>query len=341
MDKMNDIVKLAVDTYKGTVQTYSKEQANDALHEALIEANGGNTKLNYRNIRDGKCVGLFALVEEILKRTTSDGLQEDMFFTSMVDYRDTEEGDQNLFVVKDSTLFTVSDTADGTQGVRRQRIGGEKEVVIPTTMKTVRIYEELNRVLSGRVDFNDLIKLVADSFKQRLLQDIYNIWSGVTADQLGGTVYYPGYGAAGSFSENTMLDLISHVEAAAGGKTPIILGTKKAVRRLQGSIMSDDAKNDLYHNGVYGSFYGTPVIVTPQRHAAGTTNFVLDDNVLTVVAGDVKPIKVVREGNPLVIMGDPLTNADLTQEYLYGEKYGTGIVLDGGNGGIGRYIVTG
>ena len=29
----------------------------------------------------------------------------------------------------------------------------------------------------------------------------------------------------------------------------------------------------------------------------------------------------------------------LTQEYLYGEKYGMGIVLAGGNAGIGRYEI--
>jgi hypothetical protein len=45
----------------------------------------------------------------------------------------------------------------------------------------------------------------------------------------------------------------------------------------------------------------------------------------------------VYEGDPLVIMGDPLTNGDLTQEYLYGEKMGVGIVLAGRNTGIGRY----
>lgn len=38
-------------------------------------------------------------------------------------------------------------------------------------------------------------------------------------------------------------------------------------------------------------------------------------------------------------MGDPTTNADFTQEYFYGVKYGTGIVLAGGNTGIGRYEI--
>ena len=46
------------------------------------------------------------------------------------------------------------------------------------------------------------------------------------------------------------------------------------------------------------------------------------------------------EGNPIVLMGNPLDNADLTQEYLYGEKYGLGIVLAGGNAGIGLYKIS-
>ena len=60
-------------------------------------------------------------------------------------------------------------------------------------------------------------------------------------------------------------------------------------------------------------------------------SFVFEDDVLTIIAGDDKPIKFVYEGDPIVLMGDPMTNADLTQEYLYGEKYGLGIVLAGGN----------
>lgn len=38
-------------------------------------------------------------------------------------------------------------------------------------------------------------------------------------------------------------------------------------------------------------------------------------------------------------MGDPMTTADLSMTYMYGEKYGLGIVLAGGNAGIGRYQI--
>lgn len=336
MADMKDIVKVAVDAYHGNVEQYSVGQSMELLHKALVEANGGSTVLNYRNIRDGKCNGLFTLIEEILSRTIVEGLQGDEYFNALVDFRNVAEGDKNIFVVEDSNLFVVAEAADGTQGIRRQRLGGTSEVSIPTSLKVVKIYDEMNRVLSGRVDFNTFINKVAESFRQQLLNDIYTLWSGATATDFGGVTYFP---TAGAYDEDELLDLIAHVEAAANGRTATIIGTKKAVRNLAPSIQGNDSESDLYNLGYYGKFYGTPVMVTPQRHKIGSTEFTLDDNILTIIAGDDKPIKCVYEGNPIVLMGDPMTTGDLTQEYLYGEKYGMGIVLAGGNAGIGRYEI--
>lgn len=333
MENINDVVKLAVDSCKGNVKKYSNEEAQDTLRRALIEANNGKTALNYRDIRDGKCNGLFAILEEVIKEVVIDGLQGDEYFNALVDFRNVAIGDKNLFVVEDSNLFVVADTAEGTQGVRRQRLGGAKEVAIPTTFKTVRIYEELNRVLAGRVDFNDFIAKVSESFRRKMLDDIYAAWSGVTATDIGGASFFV---AAGSYDEETLLALIEHVEAAAGGKPATIICTKAGARALTSAIISDSAKEDLYHTGVYGYFYGTPIIATPQRHKVGSANFVFDDKVITIVAGDQKPIKVVVEGDPLIIQGDPTDNADLTVEYFVGERYGVGIVVNSNNG-LGRY----
>lgn len=334
MADMNDIVKLAVDGYKGSVEKYSVKQSQDTIRQALIEANNGKAFLDYKDIRDGKCPGLFTLIEQILDNTVVEGLQGNEFFMNLVDYRNVAEGDSPVFYVNDNNLFVVADVANGTQGIRRQRLSGTSETTIPTRMKMVRIYEEMNRVLSGRVDFNDMINKVSESFQQKLLNDIYTLWSGATAEQMGGTTYFP---AAGAYDEDALLDLISHVEAAAGGKTATIIGTKKALRSIKDSIQSDGYKDDLYNMGYAGKFYGTPVVAIPQLHKVGTTEFVMDDNVLTIIAGDDKPLKVVYEGDPIVLMGDPMDNTDFTQEYLYGVKYGCGIVLAGNNAGIGRY----
>lgn len=329
---MNDIVKLAVDAYKGNVEKYSMNEAKEALYAALIEANNGKTTLDYKAIRDGKCNGLFAIVEEILANTIEEGLSEDMAFNALVDYRNVALGDSPRFTADDTDLFVVSEIAEGTQGIRRQRLSS-KEFTIETAFRAVRIYEELNRVLSGRVDFNEMINKVGKSFRQQLLNDIYSAWIGVTAADLGGAVYFP---TAGSYSESALLDVIAHVEAAAGGKTATILGTKKAIRNLTPSIIGETAKDDLYKMGYYGSFFGSPVVALPQRHKVGTTNFVLPDDSITIIASDDKPVKVIMEGDPIVIPGNPLNNADLTQEYFYGDRYGVGIAM-AGNSGIGRY----
>ena len=182
----NELVKLAVDGYKGSVEKYSVKQSQETIRQALVELNGGSTKLDFKAIRDGKCAGLFTLIEEVLHATVSEGLTANDFFNTMVDYRNVAEGDEEEFEVEDSTLFVVDEVADGSQALRRQRLGDLRSVRIPTSMKMVRIYEELNRVLSGRVDFNHLIDVVAESFQQKILNDIFTLWTGITAEDLGG-----------------------------------------------------------------------------------------------------------------------------------------------------------
>lgn len=332
MENINDIVKLAVDLHAGKVEKYTASQGSETLRAALIEANNGKTYLDFRAIRDGRCSGLFAIIEEIIKETVEHDLVNDPYFTSIVDYRNVSLGDLNEFVLEDATLYVVADTADGTQGVRRQRLGGQKTIRIPVVTKTVRIYEELNRVLAGRVDFDALIQKVSASYREQLLNDIYTAWISATTDELGGATY----DVAGGYNEQSLLTLIAHVEAAAGGKPATIIATKLGAQKIVPSVQSDSSKEDLYKLGYYGKFYGTPIVVTPNRHKIGTTTFVLNDNIITVVAGDDKPVKVVREGDPLIILGDPLRNADLTQEYFVADRWGVGLALNT-NHGIGRY----
>lgn len=330
-----NVIKLAVDAYKGKTGQFSREDSLETLRKALVESNGGSTKVNYKRMRDGQCNGLFSLVEEILERTVVEGLRGDEYFNNLVDFRNIKDGDKNVFEVEDSIIYQVAEIADGTQGVRRQRLGGYTTVSIDTSYKAVKIYEELQRVLEGTVDFNYFIAKVAEAFQQKLLNDIYTVWAKATAEDFGGITYFP---AAGSYDEDTLLEVISHVEAAAGGKTATILGTKKALKNLAPSIQGTDSKSDIYNNGYYGKFYGSNVVALPQRHKVGSTEFVFDDKTIQIIAGDDKPIKVVYEGNGTIIPGNPNDNADLTYEYLYAEKYGIGIVLAGGqNTGIGRY----
>ena len=250
-----DLVKVAIDAYHGNVAKYSKEDSMEMLRKAAIELNNGSTKLDYKAIRDGKCAGLFTLIEEMISRVVVEDLTGDEYFNKLVDFRNVALGDQNIFEIEDAALFSVDEIADGTQALRRQRLSGISQFSIPTKRHGVKIYEELNRVLAGQVDFNVMIAKVAESYRRALLNEIYALWSGATAADFGDDPNDPVYTGAGTYDADTLLEIIEHVEAAAGGKPVTIIGTKAALRKLAPDIQGADSRSDIYNMGLEEQHY--------------------------------------------------------------------------------------
>lgn len=321
----NDIIKLAVDATRGRVAgNYSKGETSEVLRQALIEANGGSTKIDYKAIRRNGAA-IFEIIEEVIPVILQEGLVGDEFYMNLVEERRLAEGDQNEFTVEDNSAFVVSEIANGVFTPRRQRIGEKTAVTVKTTAHAVRVYEEMNRVLSGRIDWNTFVEKVAEAFRQQLFNDIYTTFAGITAETAGLNSTYV---TAGTYSEEELLKLVDHVEAATG-KSAMIVGTKPALRKCTTAVVSDSAKDDYYNAGFYGKLAGVPMVAIKNRHAAGTDNFIFPDDKLFVLASDDKPIKVVYEGDGLIIDTDPTSRPDLTQEYFYMEKYGVGLIING------------
>ena len=249
-NSIKDLVKVAIDAYHGNVANYSNQDAIEMLRKAAIELNGGDTVLDYRKIRDGKCAGLFTLIEEIIARVVVEDLTGDEYFNTLVEFRNLAAGDKNIFEIEDSVLFSVDEIADGTQALRRQRIGGVSEFSVPTKRHGVKIYEELNRMLAGQVDFNKMIAKVAESYRRALLEEIYSLWSGATAADFGDDPNNPIYVVAGTYDPDDLLDIIEHVEAASGGKQAKIIGTSAALRKLAPDIQGADSRSDIYNMGL-------------------------------------------------------------------------------------------
>lgn len=317
-----NLIKLAVDGYKGHVAgEYSVNDTQETLRKALIEANGGKTTLDIRDLRAGRCEQVFAIVEELVNVISEEGLKGDEFFMNMVEDRNVALGDSPKFHIERECLFAVADIAEGTQGVRRQRIEAGQDITVNTQLHAIKIYEELNRVLAGRIDFNKFVDLVSKSFTKDELDSAYAAFVGMFSKMTAP------YIVTGSYEEDKLLDLIEHVEASTG-ETAIIVGTKKGLRKIATATVSDEAKSDMYNLGYYGKFNGTNMVMVKQRHAAGTTDFILDDNTLYVFAGETKPIKRVTEGEVTMLMGNPMSNADLSQEFLMMKRTGMAVVFD-------------
>ena len=322
MDK-NNVVTLAIDAIRGNVSgNFSAKETSETIRQAMIEMNGGSEKLNPKTFHRG--TELYAFVEEIIPYVVEEGLKGDEFFMNMVEYRNMAEGDAPEFVTEDRSEFIVANIGTGTQSVRRQRLGARESVTLATQMRAIKIYEELRRMLAGRVDFNTFISKVAQAFTKQMNEDIFKVFNSITATTKGLNEKYV---FSGSFDEEKLLDIIAHVEASTG-KTATIMGTKKALRKVSTAVVSAEHESDMYNAGFYGKFNGVPMVSIKQIHKAGTDDFLLDDNKLYVIAAEDKPIKFVNEGEGWLTNSDGMNQADMTAEYAYAQAYGLALMVN-------------
>ena len=317
------LVKLMVDYRNNpTTGNFSKDDNKEVIRQALIEANGGSSKLDLKSLRNNRNE-LFTIIELLVDATVPEGLKGDEFFMNMVEERNLALEDKPTFVVKGNSTVVTADIARGTQGLRRQRIGERTTVTLTPTPKGIKVYEELSRILAGNADINELVDAVIDSVKKARLNEIYAAWSGVTSANTGSD-FYP---VAGAYDEDNLIDLIGHTEAANDGAKCMLVCTLKGARKLATGIVSESAREDYYKNGYALNWNGVAVQVVPQRHTVGTSTFIFDDDKIYVIpVGMDKPIKQVISGDSLLVMGNPTDNADLTQEFTLITEWVTGIV---------------
>ena len=222
MEIDNKLINLAVDSYFGRLgKEYSVADSQEVLRKALLEANNGKSTIDLKAIRDGKCSNLFSIIEVVVEKVSEEGLKGDEFFTNFIEDRNLALGDSNIFHTKKDCLLTVADVAEGTQGIRRQRLESGSDVMIATQLQAIKVYEEINRVLAGRVDFNDLIRLCSQSFTRHDLDGAYAAFGSMI------TGLQAPYMQTGTMDADKLLDLVEHVEASTG-ESAMIIGTKKA-----------------------------------------------------------------------------------------------------------------
>jgi hypothetical protein len=333
--KHTDIVRLALDISRGCAivpTEFSDKNPEEVLRSALIELNGGSSTFDYKSFRRNK-VEIFEIIEQIVPVIVNDGLQGDEFFMNLVDERNIAAGDMNEFVAEDRTMFVVAEMANGIAIPRRQKIGEKTSVTIPTAVHGIRIFDDLSRFMSGRIDWNSLIDKVARSYRAEILNKVYTTFSGISSSTPGlNNTYVTG----GTYSEADLLTLVEHVEATTGMSAKIV-GTKTALRKCATAVVADAARDDYYGIGYYGKLAGVPMVGVKNRHAIGTDNFIFPDDKIYVLASDDKPVKFVTEGEALIIEKDGTTNSDLTMEYLYTEKVGCGLLV---SDRLGIYSIT-
>lgn len=314
---MHDIAKLAIDVYKnqGDVTKFSRNEAMEVLRRELVEANGGSDKLTPKSFRNNP--QLFEILEEALDILVEEGIKDQ--FDTFVETVVIEHGDAKVFTVEENRLFDVAIISDGNGDLRRDRLD-VGELTVKTQIMGVSVYEELSRLLAGRQDFAKLVENVARSYENKIqtkiYEAIYNSYS-----QLGST-----YAISGTFNEQKLDELIAHVEASTDMEA-MILGTKSALSKINYGTESEKAKQAKNDFGFYGNFHGTDMMAIKQAHKAGTNDFAIDNGFILVVPKTPdKMVKLVLEGDSMIIEGDGTGRKDMQREYTFIKKAGIAVL---------------
>jgi hypothetical protein len=321
----NNIVKMAIDLAQNRVpQNYSASDANDTLRtlfaelmELSTEGTDGKFSIDRKTFRKHK-VEIFEILEEIINETLEEGLKSQ--FDGFAEYRNLAWGDTNLFKTPANNIFRVSLVSDGNGNIRRQRLRDGQEFSVGLDTYAIKIGEDFHRFLAGRVQWAELMGLIAESFKRDLTKRIYNaVYSSYGKYS---TVYHN----TGNVDEDTLVELAMHIEARTGEKVAVY-GTKLALRKLAPNAVTDNMKDRKNEIGYYGQIAGIELREIEQAHEYGTDTFAIDNQMILVLPQNAdKMVKVINEGDAIIQDQQGGTSSDMMAEYFIANKFGVAIV---------------
>lgn len=312
---MTDNQKLAFDASRGVSKAgLTKEEMNEAIRNSVKEACGG--EWNYYNFMENR-YKVFALIAELLPVAMHANLIGK--FERFAEINDSIiTGDKPQYKVESNELYPVVVCARGNQDIERNRIV-DKQFSIPTQNVSLKFYEELDFLMSGRMDFARLTEAVSLSMANYIGELIYNtLYSSYSAV---GT----NYKTTGAFDAATLNTKIQHVIAANGVTEATIFGTPTSLANIVDTQGYSDAGKDTFNGwGYYGTFRGTDIVALPQSYTAGSfgTFHVDNDHIIIVPKGNEKIIKVNIEGEPFVNMTEATERNDLQSEVLFQRRIG-------------------
>jgi len=323
-----DIVNLATDLARGKVQVanFSLEQSNDKLREAFadlmefsVEGKDGKFEIDRKTFRKHK-VEIFEILEEVINIQIQDGLANQ--FDGFAEYRNLAWGDTNLFELPARNIFRVSLVSDGNGNIRRQRLRDGSKFTVSLDTYAIKIGEDFHRFLAGRIQWADLMAVVADSFKRDLRNRIYNALFSSYGK------YNATYHFQGNVTEDDLVELAMHIEARTG-ETVAVYGTKLALRRLSPNADTitfnmNDERNKL---GYYGEIAGITLNEIPQSHNYNNDTFAISNEmVLVLPQSREKLVKVINEGDAIIQDQMGGLSSDMMQEYFIANRFGIAII---------------
>lgn len=272
------------------------------------------------------------------------GWTDNEFFRDYVEVKNLALGDANEFETVDETVLTVGKLSGDHWDIDRQRLGIGETFRVPTYWVGLAVYEEFERVMTGRADWSRLVNAIYDAMDKYVDEIVYSAVISAGSKVLPGSSQFYKTAALDAAAHEAFVTMIEDVQAANRGTEVVIMGTKTALSKLKNLADVDwiakEDRTDHRNLGHVGIFEGTRVVEIPQVFAKNdTTNKLvknaLDQDVLLIMpVADNRFVKLVYEGDAMIKeVTDNTVNQDMTYEVKYLTKLGCSVM-------IGRYFGT-
>lgn len=255
----------------------------------------------------------FALVDAVINSILPATINPSIgIFTDM---RYVSYGDIVKYTIKPRSLFTVSRGAHGERTTNRQK-QYSGDLLISPIEHIVTTFVDMYRVLAGKEDIAEFVRLVVLSIETEMSKDATNA---LTTGLAYGT--YPGaLSVQGAFSPEALVTLAETVQAYNFGVRPVILGPRTALMKVVpdstlGYRFVVEGKEGMV--GLVRDFYGFDLMVMPQYATGDYSNYglALDPDTLYIVAPGLDKLVKGVVSNTLTNSNQFYDNADLTQNF--------------------------
>ena len=244
---------------------------------------------------------MFEIIEEIVNVTIGENVFNSPFVEEFVEIKNRGLGDNSAFY-SEGGLLSVATFAGNHWDTNRQSIDLGDEIILPKDWVYIHVYEDLERFLLGITSLEKLIDKIYKSINKFIQDRIYAQFQNVV--NVVPTEFY----ATGN-SEEAVGKVCDIVQAAGGYDSLTIAGTKGSLRKLAGVIpdkmFANSQREAKANTGSIGDWEGNKLMIIPQTLKSGIFELALNDNMLFIMGGDVKPIK-------LEFFGDTRSDIDTT-----------------------------
>ena len=336
--------QLLRDTRNGVFQSgINSADANEMIREKFRLIMGIDETASQKEIRraiEEHKREIFNVVEDSVTDMLTSGWQENEFFNEYVEVKNLALQDTNEFWSEDKTVLTVGKREGNHWDLDRQRLGLGQAFRVPTYWVGLAVYEEFERVMTGRADWSKLVNKIYEAMDTYVNELVYNAVMSAGSQVLPGSDQFYKTAALDANAHDAFVTMIEDVQAANRGSEVVIMGTKTALSKLNNladvNWIAKEDRTDHRNLGHLGIFEGTRVVEIPQVFAKNdTTTKMVNPNVLLIMpVADNKFVKLVYEGDSRIKeVTDMHELQDMTYEFKYMTKLGVATL-------IGRYFGT-